>query len=100
MSRLNRMMQSVIHNVLALAAASAVLATSPAFAAEETEKCYGIVKAGMNDCATAGQSCAGSATKDKQFDAFLLMPKGMCEKIVGGSVKPLTEENKKAEDKK
>jgi len=54
-----------------------------------TEKCYGIVKAGMNDCSTATASCAGSATKDKQKDAFLLMPKGTCEKIVGASLKPL-----------
>ncbi|RUR17732.1 DUF2282 domain-containing protein [Legionella sp. km535] len=57
--------------------------TDPASA---TEKCYGIVKTGMNDCATATASCAGSATKDNQKDAFLLMPKGLCEKIVGGSL--------------
>jgi uncharacterized membrane protein len=53
-----------------------------------TEKCYGIVKAGMNDCATATASCAGSTTIDNQKDAFLLMPKGLCAKIVGGSLKP------------
>ncbi|MFI4918953.1 MAG: DUF2282 domain-containing protein [Legionellales bacterium] len=51
-----------------------------------TEKCYGVVKAGLNDCATAKASCAGSAKKDKQPDAFLLMPKGMCEKLVGGHI--------------
>ena len=51
------------------------------------EKCYGIVKTGMNDCATTTASCAGSATKDKQKDAFLLLPKGACEKIVDGRLK-------------
>ena len=55
---------------------------------KNTEKCYGIVKAGMNDCATAAQSCAGSATKDRQSDAFLFVPKGLCEKIAGGVKKP------------
>lgn len=58
------------------------------FAQENTEKCYGIVKAGMNDCATATQSCAGSATKDRQPDAYLFVPKGVCEKIAGGMPKP------------
>jgi uncharacterized membrane protein len=52
------------------------------------EKCYGIVKAGMNDCPTSGQSCAGSATKDNQPDAFVFLPKGTCNKIVGGKLSP------------
>jgi len=54
------------------------------------EKCYGIAKAGKNDCASkaAGNSCAGQATKDGQ--GFLAVPKGLCEKLVGGS----TEEKK------
>lgn len=51
-----------------------------------TEKCYGIVKAGMNDCSTATSSCAGSSNKDRQKDAFIIMPKGLCEKIVGATL--------------
>jgi uncharacterized membrane protein len=65
-------------------------AQSPALAADnspDTEKCYGVAKAGMNDCSTAKSSCAGSSTRDAQADAFLLMPKGLCEKLVGGSKK-------------
>ncbi|RUR06465.1 DUF2282 domain-containing protein [Legionella sp. km772] len=62
---------------------------APADSEPTPEKCYGIVKAGMNDCNTAKASCAGSATKDKQKDAFLFLPKGTCEKIVGGSLTPL-----------
>ncbi len=61
-----------------------------------TEKCYGIVKMGMNDCATATASCAGSATKDNQADAFLFVPKGMCDKIVGGKLIAPTTVNKKS----
>ena len=30
------------------------------------EKCYGVVKAGLNDCQTATHSCAGTATADGQ----------------------------------
>jgi uncharacterized membrane protein len=56
---------------------------------QDTEKCYGIAKRASNDCATAKASCAGSATKDNQADAFLLLPKGLCEKIAGGSLKPI-----------
>ncbi|KTD49377.1 signal peptide protein [Legionella rubrilucens] len=53
-----------------------------------SEKCYGIVKAGMNDCSTAKASCAGSATQDRQADAFILLPSGVCERIVGGQLTP------------
>jgi uncharacterized membrane protein len=51
------------------------------------EKCYGIVKAGKNDCQTAVSACAGTATKDSQKDAWIYLPKGSCEKIVGASLK-------------
>lgn len=51
------------------------------------EKCFGIVKAGKNDCQTAVSACAGTATKDGQKDAWLYVPKGTCDKIVGGSLK-------------
>jgi polyisoprenoid-binding protein YceI len=40
----------------------------------------------MNDCQTATHSCAGSATKDGQPDAFIFLPTGLCKKIVGGSL--------------
>ena len=52
----------------------------------EMEKCYGVVKAGKNDCQTAASSCAGTSKKDGQKDAWILIPKGTCEKIVGGSL--------------
>ncbi len=51
------------------------------------EKCYGVVKAGQNDCATKTSSCAGSSKTDSQKDAFIAMPKGLCDKLVGGSLK-------------
>jgi uncharacterized membrane protein len=54
------------------------------------EKCFGITKAAMNDCATATESCAGSATKNQQPDAFIFLPKGTCNKIYGASLTPPT----------
>jgi uncharacterized membrane protein len=54
--------------------------------APKMEKCYGVVKAGKNDCQTNTHACAGTATKDGQKDAWIFLPKGTCEKIVGGSL--------------
>jgi uncharacterized membrane protein len=45
------------------------------------EKCYGVVKAGQNDCATKTSSCAGSSNADGQKDAFIALPKGLCDKL-------------------
>jgi uncharacterized membrane protein len=55
--------------------------------AADTEKCYGVAKAGKNDCAAGpGTSCAGTSTTDAQGNAWMLVLKGTCEKIVGGSL--------------
>jgi uncharacterized membrane protein len=54
--------------------------------AASKEKCYGVVKAGQNDCATKTSSCAGSSNTDRQKDAFIALPKGLCDKLVGGSL--------------
>lgn len=52
------------------------------------EKCYGINAAGKNDCAGGAASCAGTATKARDPSAYVLLPKGDCSKIQGGSLKP------------
>jgi mercuric ion transport protein len=49
----------------------------------ETEMCFGIAKAGQNDCATAKHSCNGQATVDNAPDDFKYVPNGTCEKIGG-----------------
>lgn len=93
MKKMDKVIISAMSSFMALIASSATIAAAKDAANQNTEKCYGIVKAGMNDCATATASCAGSATKDQQEDAFLLVPKGLCNKIVGGKLQP---SNKKA----
>lgn len=48
----------------------------------EMEKCYGIAKAGQNDCAAgAGTSCAGTSSIDYQGNAWKLVKVGTCLKI-------------------
>lgn len=49
------------------------------------EKCYGIAKSGMNDCASGTQGCAGHSITDNQKNAWIGVPTGSCVKIVGGS---------------
>jgi uncharacterized membrane protein len=49
------------------------------------EKCYGVGKAGSNDCQTASSSCAGTSKRDRQTDAWIYLPAGTCDKIAGGS---------------
>lgn len=88
MKDIDMMIKSAMTAFLALATTGAVMATTNEAAKQDTEKCYGIVKAGVNDCATATQSCAGSATKDRQSDAFVFVPKGLCDKIAGGVMSP------------
>ncbi len=72
-------------------AALATVAASQAFAgpAEKPsytfEKCYGIVKAGLNDCQTSTHSCAGTSTADNQGDAWIYVPAGTCSKLTGGN---------------
>tara|TARA_R110002012_G_scaffold58947_1_gene153670 strand:- start:269064 stop:269564 length:501 start_codon:yes stop_codon:yes gene_type:complete len=52
----------------------------------DREKCYGIAKAGDNDCkAGEGTSCAGTALLDYQGNAWQYTETGDCEAI-GGSL--------------
>ena len=67
------------------------LASGSATAAEkkmEMEKCFGIAKAGMNDCSSdkSSHSCAGQATKNNDPNDFVAVPKGTCGKIAGGTM--------------
>lgn len=54
------------------------------------EKCYGIVKAHKNECGSKinKHSCAGQAKVDGDPNEWIILPKGLCERIVNGSLKP------------
>ena len=83
-----KMVQSAMTAFLAMVTSQSSIAATTDTQVQSTEKCYGVVKAGMNDCATAKSSCASSSVKDGQTDAFILLPKGLCERLVSGALKP------------
>ncbi len=68
------------------AAALSIGAVSSAQAASK-EKCYGIAKAGQNDCANlAGtHSCAGQAKNDDAIGEWKAVKKGTCKELGGYS---------------
>ncbi|MBY0321193.1 MAG: DUF2282 domain-containing protein [Reyranella sp.] len=72
--------------IAAALSAALLLATQVQAQGPTTEKCYGVAKAGKNDCQTATSSCAGTSKKDHEASAWLAVPKGTCEKIAGGSL--------------
>ncbi len=78
---------TAISSLLTLGAAAFA---TPAFAADkpEMEKCYGVVKAGKNDCAGPAHACAGQATTDSGAKEFVALPKGTCARLSGGSLAP------------
>ncbi len=80
--------------------AASALATADMASAEGKEECYGVAKAGENDCAAGpGTNCAATSTVDYQGNAWKLVDKGTCESItittadgrtIKGSLTPLT----------
>jgi len=64
-----------------------------AMMSKDAEKCYGVVKAGQNDCGDAKgrHGCMGAAEVDADPAEWVSMPKGLCEKLVGGSLTPKKE---------
>jgi uncharacterized membrane protein len=82
------------HSVLTVAGASIgaafalalSLASAPATAAPEQDKCFGVALKGKNDCAAGpGTTCAGTAARDYQGNAWKAVPKGTCEKTASPS---------------
>jgi uncharacterized membrane protein len=75
----------------AIAAPALLSAQKPVMPPKEfkTEKCYGIAKAGKNDCASTGNnSCGGSSKLNSDPKAWIYVPAGYCERIVGGTLQP------------
>ncbi|MFA5990382.1 MAG: DUF2282 domain-containing protein [Sphingomonas sp.] len=73
-------------NLTVAALAASALVSGAAMAESDAkpamEKCYGVSKAGHNDCkAGAGTSCAGTSKVDYQGNAWKLVKAGTCTKI-------------------
>ena len=73
-----RIIQGAVASLLAIGVATASTVT---FAAGDFEKCAGVAKAGKNDCGTSKSSCAATAKTDRDAEAWILVPKGTCDKM-------------------
>lgn len=49
-------------------------------------KCYGVAAGGKNDCGTKTTACAGTVSVSREADAWIAIPKGVCQKVKGGVV--------------
>jgi uncharacterized membrane protein len=74
--------------VSGLLTAGAMASGTTALAADEPkmEQCAGIIKAGKNDCATSTNACHGHVTTDSNPEAWIYLPAGTCERLVGGRI--------------
>ena len=83
---------SALASVLALGLAGQVVAQD-----KDKEKCYGIAKAGANDCANLSgtHTCAGQSKTDNDAGEWKYVAKGTCKDLKG-----MTAEEAKAKAKK
>ena len=83
-------LQGALASVLALGLISAAHA-GPVAPDASKDKCFGITKAGENDCASANgsHSCAGTATKNNDLGDWKYVTKGTCEKMGGVTTPPM-----------
>lgn len=79
----HNLIQSAVAGLFAL---GIVAASGSAVAADmEKEKCFGVAKAGQNDCGSkmSKHSCAGQSKVDNDPNDFKFVPKGTCESMGG-----------------
>jgi len=84
MNKSDRILQTAFASLLAVGLAAS--ATEALAAKGDNEKCAGIVKAGKNDCGTSKNACAGQVKVDNDAEAWIYVPKGLCERITGGHI--------------
>jgi len=78
------LLRAAMTGLIAMATASA--ATSALADHEKQEQCAGVIKAGKNDCATSSNACHGHVASDSHPEAWIYLPTGTCERIVGARV--------------
>ncbi|WP_310388901.1 DUF2282 domain-containing protein [Roseateles sp.] len=78
------LVSSAVAAALAMGLVSQVVAQDKA----AKEKCFGIAKAGENDCAnlSGSHSCAGQSKSDNAADEWKFVAKGSCKSMSGMSV--------------
>jgi uncharacterized membrane protein len=77
------LLRAAMTSLLAIGASTAA---TNALADHHQEQCAGVIKAGKNDCATSSNACHSHVTTDNNPEAWIYLPTGTCEKIVGARV--------------
>jgi uncharacterized membrane protein len=82
---------SALASALALGLAGQVVAQD-----KGKEKCYGVAKAGQNDCANlaATHSCAGQAKVDNDPGEWKYVAKGTCKAMKGKTADEVKQDKK------
>jgi uncharacterized membrane protein len=77
--------RTIVSSALATVLALALVPAHAAADQKDKEKCFGIAKAGQNDCSNASgtHSCAGQAKVDKAADDWKYVAKGTCKSMGG-----------------
>ena len=78
------LLRTAMTSLLAIGAVS--IAASASAEEAKQEQCAGVIKAGKNDCATSANACHGHVTTDSHPEAWIYVPAGTCERIVGARV--------------
>ena len=91
---MTRHLQNSAVILAAIAAALAVVETQTQGFRDGTalsgrERCYGVARQSANDCATALHSCAAQARKDGDRNEWIMVPRGVCGKLVGSVTEAL-----------
>lgn len=80
--------QAAVASLIALGFAASVVA-QPVAQKDGTEKCYGVAKAGQNDCGTAKHACAAQGVKvDGDANEWKYVAKGTCVSMGGKTATP------------
>jgi uncharacterized membrane protein len=80
--------QAAVAGLIAIGFVASV-AAQPVAQKEGTEKCYGVAKAGQNDCGNAKHACAAQGAKvDGDTNEWKYVAKGTCEKMGGKTATP------------
>lgn len=94
MTHRHALIAAALAGVCAHAAAQDTMGTPKA----DQETCYGVAKAGQNDCGTATHGCAGVAKADNDPNEWKFVAKGTCTKLGGSLEAGKTTQDKPAQD--
>jgi uncharacterized membrane protein len=89
----SNLLRTAMASLLALGASTVATA---ALADHHQEQCAGVIKAGKNDCATSANACHSHVKTDNNPEAWIYLPTGTCEKIVGARVVKVADPTPKA----